>query len=290
VRARSGRVPDGRLGPPALRLSFETLKLLLLGLAAAYVAVAGLVWALQERLIFLPPPPRALPPPPAGWRIEPASLSMRDGTRLAGAWLLPPMPRPPLVIYFGGNAEDATLEVPTVEETYGERAVLLVNYRGYGASEGRPGEAAMVEDAKEIFDAASRREDIDATRIAVHGRSLGSGVAVPLAAARPVRCVVLTSPFAAALDVAREVYPWLPVALLMRHPFDSARIAPGVKAPALILLGEADRVIPPHHARRLAQLWGGPVRLEAFAGFGHEDISLNPRYSHAIRAFLDRCL
>jgi len=227
---------------------------------------------------------------PRGWRIEETKLRMRDGVQLAGVLVLPPVPRPPLVIYFGGNAEDATLDAPGADRTYGPRAALFVNYRGYGASEGRPGERALVGDALEIFDWAARRADIDASRIAVHGRSLGSGVAVQLAFARPARCVVLTSPYRSAVDIAREVYPWLPVALLLRHPFDSGKRAPRVKAPALVLVGEADRVIPAHHSHRLAALWGGPVEEVSFPGFGHDDLSLNPRYDAAIRAFLDRCL
>ena len=215
---------------------------------------------------------------------------MRDGVALGGVLVLPPIPRPPLVIYFGANAEEVTGDAPGAEATYGPRAVLLVNYRGYGASGGRPGERELVSDALEIHDWAARRPDIDGSRIAIHGRSLGTGVAVALAAARPVRCVVLTSPYASVLQIAREAYPWLPVALLLRHPFDSARRAGGAKAPALILIGEADDVIAPRHSRRLAASWGGPVEVASFPGFGHNDLSVNPRYDAAIRGFLDRCL
>ena len=174
--------------------------------------------------------------------------------------------------------------------TYGDRAVLFVNYRGYGASGGRPGEAALVADGIELFDWARARGDIDGERIAVHGRSLGTGVAVQVAAARPVRCVILTSPFASALDVAREMYPWLPVSLLLRHPFDSAAHAPRLRAPALFLMGEADDLVPRRHSERLAGTWGGPKELVTFEGFGHNDLDLNPRYAASIRSFLDRLL
>ena len=124
----------------------------------------------------------------------------------------------------------------------------------------------------------------------MHGRSLGTGVAVQVAAAKPVRCVVLTSPFTSALDVAKEIYPWLPVSILMRHVFDSGAHAPKLRMPALILMGGADTLIPKHHSERLAGLWGGPVERETFEGFGHNDIDMNPRYTVAIRNFLDRCL
>ena len=218
------------------------------------------------------------------------SLQARDGKRLAGVLALPPVSRPALVILFGGNAQEVTSFAPSAAATYGQRAVLLMNYRGYGASEGRPGEAALVSDGIEIFDWAARRSDIDAARIALHGVSLGTGVAVQVAAARPARCVVLTSPFASALDVAREMYPWLPVAWLLRHPFDSAARAPAMRMPALILTGGADTLSPPRHAERLASLWGGPVERVTFEGFGHNDMDLNPRYAATIREFLERRL
>lgn len=250
----------------------------------------GVVWLAQDSLVFYPPPALPKPAAAAGWRLEDVAIEMRDGTRLAGLLALPDAPKPPLVIYFGGNAEEVTAYAGEAPRTYGPRAALFVNYRGYGASGGRPAEAALASDGREIYDWAARRADIDAGRIALHGRSLGTGVAVQVAAARPARCIVLTSPFASALDVAREMYPWLPVAYLLRHPFDSAARAPELRVPALILSGSADTLIRPHHSDKLAGVWGGPVERVRLEGFGHNDIDLHPGYAAAIRAFLDRCL
>jgi uncharacterized protein len=270
-------------------LGFIELKVLLLAAIAGYLGVAGLVWLTQESMMFFPRPATGTVAPPAGWQLEQVSLDARDGTRLAGVLALPPVERPPLVIYFGGNAEEVTERAPAVATEYGDRAVLLVNYRGYGASGGKPGERAMVADAVEVFDWAARHPRLDAGRVAVHGRSLGSGVAVQLAAQRPVRCAVLTSPFASAADVARDFYSWLPVAMLMRHPFDVSAVASRVKAPALVIYGEDDSIIRPHQSERLAAIWGGPVEKVPLRGFGHNDLQLTPRYAEAIRAFLDRC-
>lgn len=240
--------------------------------------------------MFYPRDAGPRPPAPAGWRLEDVSFAAADGVRLVGLLALPPVEHPPLVIYFGGNAEEVTSFAPFVAETYGPRAVLLVNYRGYGASGGKPGEAALVADGAALFDWAARRGDIDGTRIALHGRSLGSGVAVQVAAMRPARCVILTSPFDSALEVAKRMYPWLPVSLLMRHPFDSMARAPAITIPALVLIGEADTLIPRGHSERLAAAWGGPVERVSFEGFGHNDLDVNPRYAEAVRAFLERHL
>jgi fermentation-respiration switch protein FrsA (DUF1100 family) len=267
-----------------------TLRDLALAVVLGYVAIAALVWFAQERLMFFPRTALATPIPPPGWQIEEVRITANDGTTLAGVLVRPAAARSALVIYFGGNAEVATESASSAHEAHGDRAVLLVDYRGYGKSAGDPGEKALIADALEIYDWAARRPDVDPARIAVHGRSLGSGVGVQLAAARPVRCVVLTTPFSSALDVARSAYFWLPVALLMRHPFDSMAHAPKLGMPALFVMAEADRVIPVEHAERLAAAWGGPVERLRLAGFGHNDLDLHPRYHSTVRAFLDRCL
>jgi len=266
----------------------QAFLVLVLAAAAGYLGVAAFVWFGQESLMFFPQPVARRATPPPGWRLEDVSLDV-PGAHLSGVLVLPPVRTPPLVIYFGGNAEEVTANAPLAMQTYGARAVLLVNHRGYGDSTGKPGEAAMVADGTALFDWASRRQDVDATRIALHGRSLGTGIAVQVAAARTPACVILTSPFASARGVASELYPWLPIGLLMRHPFDSQARAPSIHAPALFLIGSADDVIAPRHSQRLAAAWGGPHETVVLEGFGHNDLQLHPRYAQAIRAFLDRC-
>ena len=261
-----------------------------LSLAAAYLAIVAVVWYAQDRLLFYPQPAAGDPRGPAGWRVEPIRHRATDGTLLEGVLVSPPRERTPLVIYYGGNAEEATSFAPLAEANYGERALLLVNYRGYGRSSGEPSERALVRDALELYDEVARRPDIDARHVVLHGRSLGTGVAVQVAAQRPARCVILTSPFDSALAVAKAVYPWLPVAILMRHPFDSISLAPRVKAPALVLIGEADTLIAPRHSDALIAAWAGPTERVSFPGLGHNELDLHPRYDAAVRAFLDRCL
>lgn len=290
MRSRGGCVPHGGIGPAALTRAagLVEVKLLLLAAIAAYFGIAGLVWFAQDSLIFFPRPANLPARAPEGWRLEQVSLDTADGARLAGVLLRPPVERAPLVIYFGGNAEELTEGAQQLAAEHGERALLLVNYRGYGASQGKPSEKALTADAAHVYDWAMRQPEIDAQRACVHGRSLGSAVAVALAAARPVRCVILTSPFASALQVAGEIYPWLPVGLLLRHPFDSGALAPKISAPLLVIAGDEDTIIRPHHSEKLAGLWGGPVERVRLAGFGHNDIQLSPRYGAAIRGFLDR--
>jgi len=255
-----------------------------------------MMWLTQESQIFLARPVHGHPDAPPGWSLEKVAITAADGTPLAGVLVLPPRdPRAApaklaTVIYFGGNAEEVTAYAQEAERTYGRRAVLLVNYRGYGDSRGKPGETALVADALVLYDWAAKRGDLDASRFCVHGRSLGTGVAVQLAAARPLKCAVLTSPFESFVAVGRTHMPWLPVGLLLRHRFDSLAHAPAMKVPALVIFGGADTIIPPEHSERLAAAWGGPVERVRLEGFGHNDLDLDPRYAQAVTAFLDRRL
>ena len=257
----------------------------------AYAGMAGFLWLAQDSMIFLPRPAHGPAAAPAGWALEKVALTAADGTPLAGVLLLPPgdaLARRPAVLYFGGNAEEVTASARDAERRYGRRAVLLVNYRGYGDSRGKPGQAALVADAIALHDWAARRADLDPARFCVHGRSLGSGVAVQLAAARPLRCVVLTSPFDSLAAVGRTHYPWLPVGLLLRHPFESAALAGRIASPALVVYGAEDTIVPAIHSERLAGAWGGPVERLRIEGHGHNDLDFDPRYAAAIAAFLER--
>ncbi|QJR13146.1 hypothetical protein DSM104443_04241 [Usitatibacter rugosus] len=220
--------------------------------------------------------------------MEAVRVTARDGIALEGILLKPPGPPAPLLVYFGGNAEEVT-EGAAGATKFGMRALLLVNYRGYGGSQGAPSEPAIVSDALELFDWASKRSDVDASRIAVIGSSLGSGVAVQVAAQRPVKAVVLASPYDSIAEVAASHYRFFPVRWLVRNPFDSMSRAPGIRVPALIVIGAADTTIPPAHSKRLAAAWGGPHEELLLEGKGHNDL-YGPEYDAAVRGFLDKHL
>ena len=264
------------------------LPLLYTGIGV-FITLCAVLYLLQERLIFLRQPlpdsvRHATRELPDTTEIE---LKAGDGTRLHGWLRHSPEATPPhgLLIYFGGNAEEVSGHIHGAQ-AFAPWSVAAFNYRGYGRSEGRPSETALVADALVIHDHLARREDIDPTRIVVFGRSLGSGVAVPLAAARPVRAVVLVSPYDSLRSLARKQYPFIPVSLLLEHPFDSLARAPGIETPVLIVAGERDRLIPAALSRRLHDVWAGPKRWTLIADADHNDIQARPGYWPAIRDFL----
>jgi pimeloyl-ACP methyl ester carboxylesterase len=257
----------------------------LLVIAVIVIGVPAAAWFAQERLIFFPQPLVDTAHLPA--HAQPFSLVSQDGTRLAG-FVLPAETgaRAPALLYFGGNAEEISW---TLADRHWPRAWTIagVNYRGYGRSEGRPGERELVADALALFDAFAARPDVDATRIVVVGRSLGTGVAARVAAERPVAATVLVSPYDSLVEIGRQHYPWLPVDWLLRHRFDSRSAAKRADSPLLTLVGTADGIIPLARSRALHEAWRGPKTWIAIEGAGHNDIGSSPAYWRAISRFLD---
>jgi pimeloyl-ACP methyl ester carboxylesterase len=254
-------------------------------LLGAAIALPAAAYLLQDRLIFQPQRM------PEGQRAEVLRshpgvrsrfLEASDGTRLH-AWEVASAPGAPLVIYFGGNAEDVSWMIGEARRRAPDAAWLLVDYRGYGSSGGSPSEQALVSDALQWFDAAKA-----GSGVFVFGRSLGSGVAVQLAAQRRVDGVILVAPFDSLVEVAGHHYPFLPVSWLLRHRFDSAARAGAIDAPLLCLAAERDEVIPVVHAKRLFGAWAGPKRWVELAGAGHNSTDGAPQFWDAIRSFLEK--
>lgn len=219
---------------------------------------------------------------------EELHLRTPDGLVLGG-WLVKAETagRAPALIYFSGNgemAEDFPINVAKLRTW----SLLLVNYRGYGANPGKPTEQALFADALLLYDTLLQRRDVDPDRIVAMGRSLGSGVAVDLALHRKLRAVVLATPYDSMRSVAQAKFPYLPVSLLLKHPFDSLSKAPVINVPALLLVAGRDTLIPPPHAERLAAAWGGPKRVHVFPDADHDTIYGESQLWVVLRGFLEK--
>jgi uncharacterized protein len=244
------------------------------------------LYFLQDRLIFQPQPlpeeRRALIAERFA-AVESLFIQAADGTRLH-AWHLKPAPGAPLVVYFGGNAEEVSWMLARAAQNTPGTGWLLVDYRGYGSSGGAPSERALTADGQLWHDHAM--EKLGAQTIVLFGRSLGSGVAVQIAAARPVAGLILVAPYDSLTSVARHYYPYLPVRWMLKHPFDSASRAAQIAAPLLCLVAEHDEVIPVGHSKRLFDAWKGPKRWVELKRAGHNSTDDAPDFWRAIREFL----
>ncbi|NHB77114.1 alpha/beta hydrolase [Rhodobacter calidifons] len=249
-------------------LGFVKLTLVTFGLL--YGAALTGIYAFQRDLQYFPtrrdPAPQAL-----GLQgVDRVALTAPDGTRLV-LWLSrPEHPRAPVILFLHGNAGEIADRADRLA-FYRDRGfgVAFLSWRGYGGSGGRPSEAGLLLDAQTAYDHL-RDLGIAPGRIAVVGESLGTGPAVMLAAKNPVGAMILEAPYSAAVDIARSAYPWAPVGLLMKDQFRTRDHIAGIGAPLLILHGEADKVIPAGHGRRLYDLAPQPKTFRSLGPVGHD--------------------
>ena len=202
--------------------------------------------------------------------VEALEVTTGDGVHLRG-WLVrnSSASSAPLVIYFGGSGSESS-EMLAQAKTLAGRSVALLNYRGFGLSEGTAGHAAVLSDALTIYDTLVQRADVDRSRVVAMGYSLGTGIAVYLAQQRPLDGVVLVSPFdRLTLTGRNRPLIYAPLAGIMHYYFDSLGRAPGIAVPMLCLIGSRDTTIPPEVSRRLVAAWGGPTTVTLYEGENH---------------------
>lgn len=244
----------------------------------AWLGAVVWMWVRQESYLFLPQQWEPLP------EFEHARWDPKvNGVQLQG-WFLDKGAEK-TVVFHGGNAQDMAAHCERIDAELDCNA-LLVNYRGYGQSEGTPGEKEMVADSIAVLDLFSKEKQIPLSSIYLLGRSIGSGVSTQVAAARPnVAGVILVTPYESIAAIAKFQYPWLPIEGMLRHTFRSIDFAPNINIPALFLLAEFDEVIPVESGRKLGEAWGGPKEI-VMLPTGHNDINEHPAYFEAINRFV----
>ncbi|MCC7429066.1 MAG: alpha/beta fold hydrolase [Alphaproteobacteria bacterium] len=238
----------------------------------AYLVILLAATALQRSLLFLPDPRRPDIARAGMAGMAEQRITTADGLAL-GAWFLPPREETaPVVVFLHGNAGHWGHRVPRArafaEAGFG---VLLMGYRGYGGNPGSPSEDGLIEDGRAALDFL-HGAGIGPERVALFGESLGSGVAVALAAERPVAALVLESPYTSIAELAQIHYWYLPAYWLVVDRFNSLDRMARVRAPVLVMHGEADSIVPVRMGRRLLEA-APPGSLGHFVpGAGHNDL------------------
>jgi hypothetical protein len=262
-------------------------RLLALGVAllALYVGAVGALFFSQRALLY-PASARQSTASEAGLAgFEDVVITTSDGEQLM-AWWRPPEPGRALLVYFhgnGGSLWDRRARARGLTAT--GRGLLMVSYRGYSGSTGRPTEAGLRTDALASYDWVAR--GYEASRVVLYGESLGTGVAVRLATERPVGGLVLDAPYTSAADVAALSYWYVPVSWLMHDQFRSIDVIGQVKAPILILHGDRDGIVPISLGERLYAAAPEPKRFVRLEGAGHARV-LERGGFEALESFLKR--
>ena len=186
------------------------------------------------------------------------------------------------IIYFGGNAEEVSLNLPDFSSALPRHALYLMHYRGFGGSAGKPTEAALISDALALFDKVYAEHE----NVILFGRSLGTGIALQVASLRPAAKLILVTPYDSLIDLASSKYPYIPVRWLLKDTYESRRYAPKIHIPVLILAAEEDSVVSREQTMLLhSHLKPNLVSFNILPNTSHNSISESPRYLPLIQEF-----
>ena len=247
----------------------KTLVSFGLSLAVVWVALLAYMSLMESRFIYFPTRRLDAAPSDYGLRSEDLRITTSDGVALHGWWIRSSGER--VILLFHGNAGNVSHRLERAK-LFAERLgvdLFLVDYRGYGQSEGKPSESGLYRDGLAIYDAA-RERGFPPERIVLLGESLGCAVALEVALERPCAGVALETPFLSVPALARKHYPFVP-AFFVRSKFDSESKIRRVTVPKLVLAAERDEIAPPEHARRLLEAAPPPKELYVIPGAGHND-------------------
>lgn len=267
----------------------RSLLVLLTLLAAAYVVVLVVLYLVQDRLLYLPT--ASLPATPADYDLayEDVTIPTVDGEQLH-AWWIPANGACATVLFLHGNAGNISGRIALAEALHDLPAnVLLLDYRGYGRSTGRPSEEGLYRDAEAAWTYLTRTPGVDPRCIIPFGRSLGGGPAVWLATQHRVAALILAAPFTSLPDVAAIHYPVFPTRALVRSRFDNTSRIRDVGVPLLVIHSPDDDIIPYEQGRQLFEAAAEPKAFLTTRG-GHNAGAFftDRRYLDSLRAFVAR--
>lgn len=276
-------------GTGRLRRALGTrARRMLIVVVGTYLCVLMLVSMFQSRLIYFPSRVIAARPTDLGLPFEEVRLNTRDGVRIS-AWWVPRDDAHSTILFLHGNAGNNGDRLPEVLalHSFGYN-VLLVDYRGFGTSEGSPSETGTYLDADAAWEYATRARGIRPSAIAVIGESIGGAVAIDLARRVSPGALVILSSFTSLADIAAIHYPYLPVRWLLRHRYDSIAKIGEVRCPKLFFHGAEDGLVPLSNGRALFEAASSPKEFIVTPG-GHNDggFLYSDEFSARLRDFVD---
>lgn len=257
-------------------------------LGTAWVVIVLIMLLFERRLIYFPFERHDSVPADFQLKADDVWLRASDGVRLHGWWIYGEGRGTSTIVWYHGNGGNIShrLDQAKILVDRFRADVFLLDYRGYGKSEGRPDEPGLYRDGAAAY-AEARRRGVPPERIVLYGESIGSAVALEVALHEPCGGLVLQSPFVSVPAMARDIYKIIP-AFLVRTKFDNSIKIGRVSAPKLILHGDRDEIVPLAHAQRLFELAAPPKRLVVLQGAMHNDtyVAASTAYFDAWASFL----
>jgi fermentation-respiration switch protein FrsA (DUF1100 family) len=227
---------------------------------------------MDEKFIFFPSSAIEVTPKDYGLDYEDVYFTTSDGVRLNG-WLVRHPEAKTTLLWFHGNGGNISHRAHGARMLYDavKANIFMIDYRGYGNSQGVVSEAGTYEDARAALRYLRGRRDIDPKRIVFFGQSLGAAVAADLAGREECLAVILEAPFASIREMAKAIYPFLPLGPLIQTRYDVVEKVKAVKAPLLVVHGERDDIVPFEQGKKVFDAAAGPKQFHALRGAHHND-------------------
>lgn len=253
-------------------------------IAFAYVIIITLAFSLQTTLFFHPEKLSESHKFDSTLPSQEVFLTTPDGEKINGLFFSAQHTK--VILYFHGNAGSLN----SWQYVYEDFRVLgynffIIDYRGFGKSTGDISERGLYMDAQTAYEYLLGK-GFAANNIIVYGRSIGSGVAVNVAADKNINALILEAPLISAKKIATEKFPYLFPSLYLKYKFDSIEKINNVKAPLLIIHGTRDTIIPAHHGQRLYEKFEGKKTMLLIDGGHHNDLSEFPEFSEGVARFI----
>jgi len=272
------KMPGGKMG------SILGPVIVIALVCAGFVALFGIF---QSNLIYFPSPVIEATPRQIDLSYEDIFFESEDGVRLSG-WYIPAEEERGTVLFCHGNAGNIShrLDSILIFHRLG-MSVLIFDYRGYGRSGGKPGERGTYLDARAAWQFLVEKKHVPHEKIAIFGRSLGGAIAAWLAKEHTPGVLLLESTFTSIVDIASDLYPYLPVKWLARFHYNALDYVSSVKCPILIAHSRNDDIIPFAHGERLFKAAGEPKQFLEMKGSHNDGFIVSGRaYVDGLNAFL----
>jgi uncharacterized protein len=250
------------------------LKTLVL-VVSLLVGVRLYFYYFEKKTLYYPMQELELTPNAIGLPFENIALEASDGTALH-AWYLPKDGAAHTVLFFHGNAGNISHRLATLALfNRMNLSTFIVDYRGYGTSEGQPSEKGFYKDAHAAYDYVHKHIEQDSNHIILFGESLGCAVAVDLATQRPAAAIVLESSFSSCADMGKAHFPYLPIRLILTQKFDAQSKIASVHVPKYFIHSRSDEIVPFALGKKLFEAAADPKEFLERPG-GHNNYLLDP--------------
>lgn len=287
VRTEPYQTPDNETRSTPTML--KNLFIFAGGLVVIFAGVATIIFFLQKNLIHNPHLKLIGTPADRGLRYEDVVLTVQNGEAELHGWFIPNEQNRFTILYFCGNAGNMSYHLDTLKILHSiGLSIFIYDFRGFGESKGRLTEQAMYDDAQSAWEYLVKTRSIPSSEIVVFGRSLGGAMASWVAAKNQPAATIMESSFSSMADMAKMIYPWLPVDLILRWHYDNLSRIGEIKSPLLLIHSREDDLVPYANSERLYEAASEPKQLLTISGDHMEGfLDSGDVYVNGLKTFLD---